>query len=156
MTDGLPGTDRYTGGLKQYHCNLNSQINQALCLFHAFSHCGSNSSAGPARAAWLWGPSVSHWGLLPGEPASQSHLHHTVSVPPRQSKSCSLAPSADFCLSQTQPAHQEHRRRARPDLPGQKAKHWEGPRGPDRYCKQETGHSESSLLNNSRTLTSCL
>lgn len=52
-----------------------------FCL--VFSH---QTFPGPTRETWLWGPSFSHWGFLPREPASQSHLRHTVTVSTRKSK----------------------------------------------------------------------
>lgn len=42
-----------------------------------------SASLGPTREAWLGGPSFSHWGLLPREPSTQSHLHDTVIVSTR-------------------------------------------------------------------------
>lgn len=75
-----------------YHHNLNPQTDRAVCLSNVFSYCGSNFSADPARETWLWGPSFSHWGLLPREPASQSHLHYTVRVSTQESKAFHCLP----------------------------------------------------------------
>lgn len=54
-------------------------------------HTGFDVYLGPAREARLWGSPITHWRLLPREPAAQSHLHHVSVSAWTAASSCGLS-----------------------------------------------------------------
>lgn len=68
------GCQRQTGVLQDYW----KLLLKLLLINLSVLMLVPSTAAGPTGEAWLRGSSFSHWGLLPREPAPQSHLYYTV------------------------------------------------------------------------------
>lgn len=83
---------RQTGVLTQSCC----YVFLTLPVCNVYSYSGS-ATAGPPGETWLWGSTFPHWGLLPGEPASQSHLCYAVTVWTHKSNGFHRLPMLTSC-----------------------------------------------------------
>lgn len=108
-----------------------------------------STAAGPTGETRLRGSSFSRWGLLPREPASQSHLHYTVTAWTHQSNSFPRLPmlTLSCCLHR----QSQHIRNIAEELdPTFQARRLSTERDRDRQTGtvNRKWSSESSLLNN--------